>query len=171
MTQTTPGLGVVKTTPRRSLAASIFAAGGWIRGDFILPKLHALLQHLNSTPGFVKMGNVLLPGVQKPIEFVAFRSEAFTLIVPTEDDHVIAGAAVQRELSRHSVSCFFASGYLNATLETIGGARVSDFLQSTQRFVAFRDCTIRLSGHAPQEAPLVIVNTAQILGISQPQIG
>ncbi len=168
---TIPGMGVVKTTPRQSLSASIFAAGGWIRGEFVLPKLHALLQHLNSTPGFVKLTGAVLPGMQNPIEFVALRSDSFTFIIPTTvDEHVIAAAA-QREHNRHSVSCFFSSGYINATLETNLGARVSDFLQSSPRFVAFRDCTLKLTGHPVQEAPLVIVNTSQILGITQPQIG
>ncbi len=167
---TIPGLGVVKTTPRRNLSGTVFAAGGWIRGEFVLPKLHALLQHLNSTPGFVKLTTVVLPGMQNPIEFVALRSDSLTFIIPTTDDHVIAVSG-QREQTRHSVSCFFTSGYINATLETNIGARVSDFLQSTQRFVAFHNCTLKLAGHPVQEVPLLIVNTTQILGVTQPQIG
>lgn len=168
MTASVPGMGVVKTTPRKALEASIFAAGGWIRGSFVVPKLHALIQHLNTSQGFVKVTNVALPGVPDRVEFAALRADSFVFIIPAEEENAVLPAV--REGTRHSVSCFFSFGYINGVLETLAGTRVSDFLQSNTRFFALRECTLRLTGQAPVNAPLILVNAQQILGISQPQI-
>ena len=166
MSTQVPSMGVVKTTPRREVQAVVYAAGGWIRGAFVVPKLHALLQHLNTTPHFVKMTNVSLPGLEKKIDFVALRVESFTFIIAQDDQALKSG----RETIRQDVSCLFPFGYINGKIETMPGMRVSDFVVANPRYFPLYDCTIRLTGQQPTTEPVVVINAEKILGISQPPI-
>lgn len=159
----------IASTPRRKVASSVFTAGIWIRGQFVLPKLHSLLNHLNiSEAGFVKLVHVRLPGVEKPLEFLALRADRIAFLVPDPAGHLIGEPA--HNTARHEVSCLFPSGHINGWIETVAGIRVSDFLGTQSHFFAIRDCSIRLAGHAPVHAPLALVNSRELLGLSQPQI-
>lgn len=153
---------------RRTVGASIYASGAWVRGDFVLPKAHGLLHHLNNSTGFLKLTNVYLPGAASEVSFFAMRADSLAFVVPRGEELIVANMLV--EPSRHGVTCVFPFGHIDGTIETVRGTRVSDFLAGHLVFFALHDCVLRINGQKPLTMPLVLVNAQNLIGLAHPQI-
>ncbi len=157
-------------SPRRQVTSSVYTNGIWITGNFVLPKLHGLTEHLNRTTDFYKLTDVRFSRESEPVAFLALQREAITLIVPAlGSDQLVISAAQKRQ--PHDVSCLLPDGMINGTLDLGIGLRVSDFLAQDQHFFALRDCSVLMKGAKDRrKAPLVIFNRRQLVGVSEPQI-
>jgi hypothetical protein len=156
--------------PRRGVVSTILSDFGWIDGTFVIPKLNSFVDYLNSSQRYVKLTDVTMPGLEPRLPFFALAQDAYTLILPDANDEHLASAIPHVQSRTHSISCVFASGWISGKLDTIPSARVSDFLGQGREFFLLRDCAIQVRGQAPRLAPIVIVNSARILGVSEPTI-
>ncbi len=156
--------------PRRGVASAILSDFGWIDGTFIIPKLNSFVDYLNSTARYVKLKDVTMPGLAPQLPFFALAQDAYTLILPDARDEHLRSAQTQLNNRTHSISCVFAAGWVSGRLDTMPSVRVSDFLGQGREFFLLRECTIQVRGQSPRLAPIVIVNSARILGVSEPTI-
>jgi hypothetical protein len=156
--------------PRRGVASVILSDFGWIEGTFVIPKLNSFVDYLNNAQRYVKLTDVTMPGLEPRLPFFALAQDAYTLILPDANDDHLRSANPQAQSRTHSISCVFAAGWVSGSLDTIPSARVSDFLGQGREFFLLRDCAIYVRGQASRRAPIVIVNSARILGVSEPTI-
>jgi hypothetical protein len=156
--------------PRRGVVSHILSDFGWIEGTFVIPKLNSFVDYLNTTPRYVKLTDVTMPGLEPRLPFFALAQDAYTLILPNVNDDRLGTANPHPQVRTHPISCVFGSGWISGKLDTIPSARVSDFIGQDREFFLLRDCAIQLRGQAPRLAPMVIVNSARILGVSEPTI-
>ena len=156
--------------PRRGVPAEILSDFGWIDGTFVIPKLNSFVDYLNSTARYVKLKEVAMPGLEPRLPFFALAQDAYTLILPDPNDDQLRSAQPQINTRTHSISCVFASGWVSGKLDTMPSVRVSDFLGQGREFFLLRDCTIQVRSQSKRFVSVVVVNSARILGVSEPTI-
>jgi hypothetical protein len=156
--------------PRRGIASTILSDFGWIDATFVLPKLNSFLDFLNGVARYVKLTDVSMPGLVPRLPFFALAQDAYTLVLPNPHDEQLRSATPLLHPRKHSISCVFQSGWVSGVLETIPSARVSDFLGTGREFFLLRDATIHVRGQASRNASIVVVNSARVLGVSEPTI-
>lgn len=157
--------------PQREVEGNIFSTAGWIRGRFMMPAMRIFTEYLNHPHDFFKLRSVMLPGLEKEIEFFALQRDSVIFISVTPGEGVFAPAERKRPAD---ISCAFNGGVVSGTLNLPQGVRVSDFLIQKQNFFHLTDCTGFLRGaggksEVMRDLPLVIVNTRRVIGVSEPR--
>jgi hypothetical protein len=130
-----------------------------------VPKLQSLLDFLNHPTDFYKLTDASLPhGLHA--DFFALQRDSVSLVIPQVDESELHLNRPSGDFERHEISCLLNAGALDATLGVLKNTRVSDYLHSHTGFCVMRSC--KTHGAQGQEAPLVLVNTDQLVGVTEP---
>jgi hypothetical protein len=150
---------------QREIPARLLTRAGWLTGTLHVPKLQSLLDFLNHPTDFFKLTNASLPhGLQA--DFFALQRDSVSLVVPGVEESELRLNRPAGEHERHDICCLLDTGSLDATLGILKDIRVSDYLHSHSGFCVMRDC--KTHGSEGQEAPIVLVNTDQLVGVTEP---
>ena len=146
----------------RDIMCNFLTSAGWIRGNIVLPKSHALREHLETTRSeYLKLRDVELPTGNVP--FFALLRDAVSLIVPApESERLYAGMG---EGSSKRITCLMAAGLLEGNIALKKGVRVSDHIESRGSFIFMELCVLH-SSTEETTLPVVIVNSKHIVGVT-----
>lgn len=159
--------------PQKEIPCVIFTRAGWMRGVFHIPELHGFLDYLMRGGEFLKLTDVTLPYLQKRLGFFGIRREEALMIIPDcAEDMLKLPRAVGR--SRNLLVHFLlTNGYIKGSVTLDAGVRISDFLLKGHPWVVLRTSVLgpnpkaTLVPGAGARYPLVLLNTAAILGASE----
>ncbi len=150
---------------QRKISAQILTRAGWLSGTFHVPLKQSMLEYLNHSDLFYKLTDVELP-YGMSVEFFALQRNSVSLVVPLVEESELALNHPTGDHVRREISCLLDSGALDATLGILKDIRVSDYLHTHAGFCVMRNC--KTHGVDTREAPIVLVNTDQMVGVTEP---
>lgn len=158
--------------PKRRVPAHIYMTLGWMTGAFHVDEGRYFTEWINRPVGFLPLTDALIPNQQEAIPFFALQKDAAHLIVPTEDDGQLEPAITPGGKAASQISCMLPLGFVNGEIHMISNMRVSDFLTHHPGFFILRNCTSSLWQSkdpvtAPPVAPVVIINTHHVIGVTE----
>lgn len=159
---------------QREVRARILTPMGWIEGTFHVPQMHDFMHHLDSMHEFEVLTKVHHMSIGQREEFLDLRRDAIQLLLLSEDEAVQVLAKPSSKLVEHQVTCLLATGYVRGRLDILENVRVSDFFRTKRGFVPICDARVQRHGETVDEstaaATLILVNTAAIIGVSEPSV-
>jgi hypothetical protein len=149
---------------QREVLCTFLTAAGWIRGNLVLHKSHALREHIEtSRASYLKLIDVELPTGKVP--FFALSREQISLIIPSPDsERLTHGMPAEGSVSRR-ITCVMAAGMLEGNVTLKKGVRVSDHIEQRGNFL-FLDLCVLHAGAQHTTLAVVIANTKHIIGIA-----
>ena len=149
---------------QRAIQARLLTQAGWITGTLHVPHLSSVLNFINNGGPFLKLTEVALPDGTRP-EFFALRRASVSLIVPAVEESELRLNKPAGEHERHQLCCLMEGGSLDGSLSVLKNVRVSDYLLHHSGFCVMRECKTH---DGNQIVPLVLVNTDNVVGVTEP---
>jgi hypothetical protein len=150
----------------------ILTMAGWLTGTLRVPRLHTLVDFIDTSHDFLKLSDVHLIEHDQRLPFLALQRSAAMFIAPLDDQPRKDTLPRSPETTEREVACLFDHCILVGKLDVFKGTRVSDYLMHRGGFIPVRECTLRGGGYLPPEArgtfELALVNRSRILGVSEP---
>jgi hypothetical protein len=138
---------------------------GPVEGTLHLPSAHSLVDSLNHGHAFWTLTDVQVRNGANRIPFFALRMDSVLCAIPPVEENIPA-KSVGGPIEDHDVMMLFESGTIAGKLSVTHGVRVSDFIAAHPGLIALRQCRLKLP-EMPSEAPLVLVNTACLVGLTE----
>ncbi|MCB9652810.1 MAG: hypothetical protein H6729_01610 [Deltaproteobacteria bacterium] len=152
---------------QRAITCSILTAGGWCEGTLHVPRASFLVDQLNVTDHeLMKLTDFRFLTRDIRHEFFALQRDGVALVIPPEGETQILASAEENMVSA-PVTCWFGFGVVLGRVRMRRGIRTSDFWVRQARFVVLEDCTVRLADNLEQVCDAVIVNTKNMIGLSE----
>jgi len=150
--------------PQSTVVAQVRTAADDLRASFHIPKDHGFADHLGKF-AFWNLTNVTVQWAPEPLPFFSLRAAAALIVIPEGDEADLRLAPAHGPTDKHRIACLLESGAVTGDIELPPGARVSDYLAHHAGFFLLRNA--RLDSQAGK-APLVLVNAAALVGVSEP---
>lgn len=153
---------------KRIVRARILSDGGWITANFNLPPTAFFLDHLNRGSVFETLTDVGLPDTNQEVPFFLLNRNAMVLLIVSEEREITSRPSMN--LVSKKIRCLFRQGSLEAEVDVLQGARISDHFNNRKGFVVLNAC--RLLVRNAQGEPIetehrrLVVNTDAIIGLS-----
>jgi hypothetical protein len=157
------------------VAAEILLSTRWIVGTLPVPESQSLTDYLTTAGAFVKLTDAVVPGLDRPTEFLAVQRSAIGLLAPVDRDERIETEGGAGITSPWRIVCLFEHGVLHGRLDFLVNLRLSDYLRQQAGFLVVRDGVWVDAGSAARppstgapratQWPVVLVNPALVLGI------
>ncbi|MBK8012907.1 MAG: hypothetical protein IPK13_16320 [Deltaproteobacteria bacterium] len=152
---------------QRAVTCSILTTGGWCEGTLHVPRASFLVDQLNvGNHELLKLTDFRFLTRDIRHEFFALQRDGVALVIPPDNETQIVAAPEDNAISA-SVTCWFGFGVVMGRVRMRRGVRTSDFWVRQAGFVVLEDCKVRLADDLEQLCAAVIVNTKQMIGLSE----